>query len=135
VINKNLKIIIIISIVIISGVIAIVVLSNKSGPQVIPNPVQLSQLNQLPVETEEFRITYNLDQNTLTIVPKIPFDSSQAPQLFFKKYWSQYQTYGQNALKWLNEHQMDKIFRETYGVKLIWWGEEWWPEGASISEK
>lgn len=103
----------------------------KNTPQITSSPAMLTQFGQLPTENDNFKITYNQDKNVLLVVPKIPFDSQNAPSSYFKQYWNQYQNYGQEALIWLNNHQMDKNFRTNFGVKIEWWGQEWWPENAT----
>jgi hypothetical protein len=132
--NKFLKITLIIvglAIVIIGGLFLVQKLSKKPLPNTTTQPAQLSQFNQLPFQNDDFRIAYDPNQNTLTISPEIPFDISQTPQYFLKTYWDEYQSYGKEALTWLSTNQMGQDFRTNYGVQIIWWGQEWWPAGAT----
>jgi flagellar basal body-associated protein FliL len=105
--------------------------SKKTVPILHSTPAELAQFNQFPVKNNDYRITYDSGANTLTIVPNIPFDVTQAPQYFLQTYWNQYQNYGKEALIWLDTHQMDQSFRTNYGVQIIWWGQEWWPAGQT----
>ncbi len=104
-------------------------LAKKPQPKPVSSPTQLTQLNQLPIETNDFKITYDPDQNTLTITPNILFDSTQTPSDFFKKNWDQYNTDAHVALKYLEDHQLGKTFRTNFGIKIVWWQQAWWPAG------
>jgi hypothetical protein len=80
---------------------------------------------KLPHETEHFRIEYHSEDNSYFIVPKIPFTSSEAPQTEFEKNWNNYLAWGKEALQWLKEQNLNPDY-----ISIIWWGEDWWPEGA-----
>ena len=131
--NKVFKIsIIVLGLIIVIGLYFIMARKdNKNTPKITSSPAMLTQFNQLPTENDHFKITYDSDKNVLFIVPKIPLDMSQAPQDFFKQYWKDYESYGTEALQWLNSHQLDKNFRTNFGVKIEWWAQEWWPENAT----
>ena len=128
---SKILLIVIVAIIVIIGV-TVVLMNKKTTPNNPTSPSELAQFKQLPTENDHFKITYDASQNSLTIVPKIPFDSSEAPATFFQQYWTGYQNYAYEALDWLSAHQMDQTFRTNFGVKIIWWGQEWWPAGAKI---
>ncbi|MEI6039930.1 MAG: hypothetical protein WCP93_01105 [Candidatus Berkelbacteria bacterium] len=131
--NNFLKIsLIIIGIITVISIVFIVVKNNIKQAQNSPSkPVTLTQLDQFPVENDNFRITYNNQNNTLTIVPKIPFDTTDSPEYFLSTYWKDYTNHGKEALSWLNTHNVNQQFRTNYGIEINWWAQEWWPNGVT----
>lgn len=103
----------------------------KKSPSIPSQPAQLTEFNQLPFENSHFQITYDASQNVLTVIPNTPFDMSQPPLDFFKQNWTTYQAYGVEALQWLETHQLGQAFRTNFGVTILWWGQEWWPQNAT----
>lgn len=108
-----------------------IVLQNNAKQIINPSPAKLSQFDQFPIETDDFRIDYELKDNILTIVPKIPFNNTDAPQNFLKINWEDYNRKGKQALEWLDNNGLDKQFRDNFNVKITWWAQEFWPEGAA----
>lgn len=78
----------------------------------------------LPYDCPHFRIWWNATIDKYQIVPNIPFDNQQPPKYFFKKYWRKYETYGKEALRWMESHQL------VAKNNTEWWGQEWWPNGV-----
>ena len=131
--KKSFKIIllVVILLIIVGVVFWAVKFQNKKMP-VTSNPAQLTQFNQLPILNNDFRIAYQLNDNSILIAPQIPFDSSAPPESFFQgDGWTLYQKDGIEALNWLETHQLGKDFRANYGVQIEWWGQDLWPSGAA----
>lgn len=97
---------------------------------------QLDALTKFPVNQEHFRMEFTPDSRTILIVPLIPFggdDTDNPPQYYFKTYWQQYVQYAGEAIDWLQTNGLDAKIREQNAIKIKWWGQEWWPEGAVIN--
>lgn len=91
----------------------------------------LEILGKFPIEEDHFRIIYVPDINTITIVPKIPFDSTNPPEYFLETYWQDYEKYAKEALDWMNKNGLTKEILIKNKIKSEWWGQELWPEGAT----
>lgn len=93
----------------------------------IPDAVE-----QLPVATDQFRIYFTYDTNTLTIVPNIQV-GNENPLTFMEKKWDTYTRDAQAALTWLENHGLGKDIRSKNSIEIEWWGKEFWPQGKSIN--
>lgn len=89
--------------------------------------------SQIPFNNTHFKIDWDENRN-LVITPNV--DCGQmgtSIRSCIKDNWSQYENYGKEALKWLNDNKMDQKTLDTYKIKISWWFEEFWPANANIS--
>ena len=91
-------------------------------------------VGQLPVRKPHFWINITFDTGTLTMAPKLPL-GNENPLIFMERNWKKYNTYGHEALQWLEDHQLGRTVRRQWPIKLDWWGKEFWPRGAKGPEQ
>lgn len=103
-----------------------------ANDQIEPSKAQtLEALTQLPFENDHFRILWHDNNNTIEIVPKIPFASTEPPESYFQNYWDQYEQFGKEGIQWLEKNQLGNDILNRYQITIVWWGKEWWPEGKT----
>lgn len=89
-------------------------------------------IHQLPIETSNFRMDWEYDSNTITIVPMLQYGNDN-PEIFIKQNWSQYEKFGMEALQWLEDNGIGRKIREENQIRINWWLEEFWSSEASIA--
>lgn len=86
------------------------------------------QIKNLPYENNHFRILWDIAYNKYIIVPKIPFGPEDAPVETMRNNWNQYQQYSKEALDWMKNQGVTPS-----KDNIIWWMQDFWPEGAAIN--
>lgn len=89
--------------------------------------VRVSLERDYSMETDHYRIFYNYERAAYVIVPKIPFSARVSPADQLATYWSEYESYGKEALAALR-----KAGAEPKQLPIEWWARDWWPAGKSI---
>lgn len=106
--------------------------NGESGPPegaLIATPQYLDVIQQLPYETEHFRIYYDNYYEAFIIVPIISFYSSEeeTPQEQIARQWPQYEQFAKEALAWLKSRGAN-----LNEIPIQWSQHEFWPEGKEI---
>jgi len=90
------------------------------------------EVNQLPINTDHFRIYFTYDINTFTISPHINY-TNENPKTFMEENWDKYEQYAYEALDWLDDHGLGKDVRTKNSMEIDWVMKEFWPAGTSIN--
>jgi len=106
--------------------------SDDSGPPegaLVATPQYQSITQELPYETEHFRIYYDNYYEAFIIVPIISFYSSEeeTPQEQIARQWPQYEQFAKEALAWLKSRGAN-----LNEIPIQWSQHEFWPEGKEI---
>lgn len=89
--------------------------------------ITVSPPTDYSTEQEHFRILYNYSKESYEIVPLINFGPESSPQDHLASQWTTYQAYANEAIVYLKGQGAD-----TEKLPIIWWAQEWWPDGRSI---
>lgn len=82
---------------------------------------------QLPNSTDHFKVDYGPNGGaTYLITPNIPFTANDTPENQISDNWQLYVQYGKEALSWLRSQGVSPTSQN-----IVWWGQEWWPSGAT----
>lgn len=84
-------------------------------------------IRQLPQETDHYTVSYQSSNNSLLIVPKIPFSSAEGPRIQVERNWNLYVQYAKEATDWLKSQQVT-----PNDFPIEWWLQDWWPAGKSV---
>jgi hypothetical protein len=92
-----------------------------------PSPAPTPAIQNLPYSSDHFRIDWDNSLSKYIVVPRITLYFDQSPQEQIQKQWSTYQQYAAEALAWMKKQGITPTDKN-----IEWWGQEWWPTGASI---